>query len=75
MRSPAHTGESEVGLSQCLAAIDGISATMAVPLSGEFFFQFAFVVLPLDKRHSVRFVYAKLNVKILNKSIPLQSFC
>ena len=74
MRSPAHTGEGEVGLAQCLAAIDGISAKAAVPVCGEFFFQFAFVVLPLDKRHSVKFVYAKLSVNILNISIPLLSF-
>ncbi len=30
--------------------------------------------LPLDKRHSVKFVSTKLSVNILNISIPLLSF-
>jgi len=74
MRSPAHTCRDEVGLIQCLAAIDRTSVKIAVQMGCEFFFQFAFVVLPLDKRHSVKFVSTKLSVNILNISIPLLSF-
>jgi hypothetical protein len=53
MRSPSHACYGEERLIQCLAAIDGITIEEGDSVGGNFFFQFAFVVLPLDKRHSV----------------------
>ena len=53
MGSPSHACNGEERFVQCLAAIDGIAVEEADSVGDSFFFQFALVVLPLAKRHSV----------------------